>query len=131
MAEGFVLDYALDDIPDLGVVEEGEHLLTVTGVNYTEADKNGNPFLIINFRIENAPNTKNVSHFIGLPGPNHNEEESQDRLRSLKYFATAFGVSMPINSDEIEGAQGTAILKVEDNDEYGEQNKVKRFVEPK
>ena len=131
MTEGFILDYNLDDVPDLVVAEEGEHLLTVLNVAHHDSDKNGNPFLMVLFSVGDAENTKTVSHFIGLPGGKDSKPEADDKLRRLGYFCDAFNISLPIDVAEMEDKQGSAILKISEDEEYGEQNKIRRFVAPK
>jgi len=61
-------------------------------------------------------------------------KQFQRELFKFKQFATAFGIdfSRPFSwEDDLPGKEGWLIVGVQKSDEYGEQNRVKKYILPK
>lgn len=129
------LDYNLNDVPDLHAKEEGEYELRIIDAEIKTIQKvdsawYGAQMVLVKMDIPEDPNSKDITHTIFLPKEGDTEKEMAQRLRGLKIFCDAFGYdySNGINVEDLKGLTGWALLKVEESDEYGEQNRVKRFV---
>lgn len=126
-----LLDFNLADVPDEVTVEPGEHQLVVTKA--TERDsKENHPMIEVFFNVIENPDAKMIAHYFMLPEKGN--KNNNNRLRSLKSFVVAckLDLSASINVEEdFKGKEVYAILKLESSDEYGEQNRVSRFVIPK
>lgn len=126
-----LLDFNLADVPDEVTVEPGEHQLVVTKA--TERDsKENHPMIEVFFNVIENPDAKMIAHYFMLPEKGN--KNNNNRLRSLKSFVVAckLDLSASINVEEdFKGKEVYAILKLESSDEYGEQNRISRFVIPK
>jgi hypothetical protein len=123
------LDFNFDDVVEPRTVDpDREYKLRITDVR-SGTDKNGNPYYMPRFEILDEVGAKSFTYFLGLP----NDSMDAKRLNSVKYkiktFLDAFG--LPYDGDpenDWAGAEGWAILGVEENDQYGPQNVIKKFV---
>ena len=68
-----------------------------------------------------------------LPADADDDKRRNSRLRAVKGFYEAFEVdyTKPVESDDLQGLTGWAIVVEENSDEYGTQNRVRRFVQGK
>ena len=131
------LDLNLNDVPDLKALEDGEYELRLTDVelrtvNNSASTYNGAQFLLLKFDVPSEPDSKGVTHTLFLPREVDDDKQKNARLRQLKAFCDAFDVDYTkgIDIDEMKasGATGWALLKMEEDPEYGEQNRIRRFV---
>lgn len=134
------LDVNLNEVKELNAVPEGEYELQLTKcelrtVTNENSSYNGAQFLLLTFDIPGEADSKSISHTIFLPRDVDDDKTKNNRLRQLKYFCDAFGIdySSGIDLDDIAngGYTGWAMLKVEEDPEYGEQNRIRRFVTAK
>ena len=126
------LDLNLNDVPELEVLADGEYELRVTGAelkSYSNA-KGAGQFISLSFDCPAEPNSKGIYHTLFLPNPGDDEKKRNNALRSIKYFCDAFGVdySQGIDIEGLVGVTGWAILKTESSEDYGDQNRIRRFV---
>ncbi len=91
-------------------------------------DKNGNPYILPRFEILDEVGAKDFTYFLGLP----NDSMDAKRLNAVKYkiknFLDAFGLDVSSDPEDWAGSEGWAILGLEESEQYGEQNFIKRFV---
>lgn len=124
------LDFNLNDVPELIALPEGEYQLRILEIE-VKTSQAGNPMVQMRLDVPEEPNSKGITHTIMLPTQADDEKKRNGRLRSLKAFCDAFGIdhSNGITLDEsVVGSTGWAILGIEDSPEYGEQNRVRRFI---
>lgn len=123
------LEMNFDDVVEPRAVSEGEYKLRIIDVR-EGVDKNGNPYLMPRFEILGEVGASDFSHYIQLPNHNMDPKRLNNAKYRLKMFMDAFG--LPYNGDTSEwiGMEGWAILGVEQNEHYGEQNYVKRWGKP-
>lgn len=96
-----------------------------------DVDKNDNEYILPRFEVVDQPLAKDFTKYIGLPNTEMNEKQVLKAKWNLKSFYLSFGIdsSKPVNPEEdFLGLEGWAILGLEDNPEYGEQNYIKKFV---
>ena len=96
----------------------------------TDTNKDGNPYLLPRFEVVGEPLAKDFTKYIGLP---HEEMDAKQLHRAkwaLKSYLECFGLptSGQLVVGDMVGLTGWGILGVEDNEQYGEQNYVKRFI---
>jgi hypothetical protein len=96
-------------------------------------DKNGNSYLLPRFEILDEPTAKDFTRFIGLPHDSMDAKKKNSSGFMLKTFLQAFDLeqSALVDPSDMIGAEGWAILGIEDTEQYGEQNYVKKFIVPK
>lgn len=114
----------------LRIVDVKTDLSTPTGL---PTDKNGNYYLLPRFEIIDEPLAKEFTRFIGLPHEGMDEKKKNSTGYALKTFLAAFDLDSRSISDptDMVGAEGWAILGLEETEQYGEQNYVKKFIIPK
>jgi hypothetical protein len=124
-----LLDLNLQDVKDLRSVEPGEYKVRLIEVKQA-VSKNLNDYIMARFSLPDVPDAKDFNHVMMLPDNSGDEKKSNARLRAIKSFMTAFGqdVSGEIDLDKMAGAEGWALLIEEEDDTYGTQNRIKRFM---
>ncbi len=132
------LNVNLNDVKDLVALPDGEYELRLYKAELKTVEKVdsvafGAEMINMAFDVPSETDAKDISHTLWLPKASDSEKDQQNALRRLKYFCDAFGIdySSGINLDEIIGATGWALLKTESSDEYGDQNRIRRFITPK
>jgi hypothetical protein len=95
-----------------------------------DLDKNQQPFILPRFEIPDDPYSKEFSKFISLPNPEMSKKQLNNCRNALKAFFTAFDVdySGDIELEDLVGRTTWAILGAGDDEEYGEQNYIKKWV---
>jgi len=96
-------------------------------------DKNQHPYILPRFDIADQPLSKDFTKFIGL---RHDEMDEKEKIRAasnLRIFLECFGLptSGQLDMQDMVGKTGWAILGIEETEQYGEQNYVKKFIAPK
>jgi hypothetical protein len=125
------LDINLSGAQEPKAVPEGEYLIRWVDTN-EGIDKNGHAYIMPLFDIPSEQFSKTFSFFAGLP---HQEMTPKD-LNATKFNLTrlfeSFGIdhTKTIDYNSCKGKESWAILGVKDDDQYGKQNFVKKFVRP-
>jgi len=98
-----------------------------------DRDKNDEPYLLPRFEVVDEPLAKDFTKFLRLPHDGLNEKQLARVQWNLKLFLEAFDLPTKgrLDPEDLKGKVGWAILGIEDNEQYGEQNYVKKFIAPK
>ena len=123
-----ILDYNLEDVPDLEILAPDEYQLEVV-IAERKDDKNGDPGLKLALKSDVA-NTSLIGHWIGLPGDSDDEDTKNAKLRKLKTFVNAFSITKHEEDEDLVGTRGFCLIGIKESDDYGKQNKVTKFVVP-
>ena len=118
-----------DISPPKVLPEDTECEVRITRVD-TAFDKNGEPYMLVYFEVVDEPEVKDFTHFVRLPHKNLDQKRLHNCKWRLKEFCTAFDIPHPIETEDLPGSTGWVILRVKDDEVYGEQNAIKRFVLP-
>ena len=122
------LDLDFNDVVEPRVADpDKEYKLRITDVK-EGTDKNGNPYLMPRFEVCDEVGVKDFSYFLGLPNSNMDAKRLNNCKYKLKCFLEAFGLPAASDPQDWTGSEGWAILGVEENDQYGPQNFVKKLV---
>lgn len=134
MTESFI-DIDTSDATEPIAVDPGEYLVRIIGCrrdkedNILRTDKNGGKYFMPMFELPNELAAKTFSHFVRIPDNNMDEKQANSAKWELESFKRAFGVAEGgFDLNALEGVEGYAILSKEDSDEYGEQNRIKKFI---
>ena len=132
------LDDALDGVTEPTTVPGGcEYRLRIIDVKTDGSygdnlprNKNDAAYLLPRFEIVGEPTTKDFTKYLGVPSPDMDAKKRNNSGYAIKTFLTAFNLDADSLHDpsEMIGAEGWAILGLEDSAEWGEQNFVKKFV---
>ena len=113
-----------------------EYRLTIISMRVA-VDKGGFDFVLPTFDIPDEPLAKPFTKYLRLPTPKLREEKGEKAFKTAawnyKLFLQCFGMDpgRKFEADEMVGNTGWAILGVEETDEYGDQNFIKKFLAPK
>jgi hypothetical protein len=127
----FILDVDTNNVPVFKSLPAGTEVqVRIMSCEQKNAQSTGNPMLAVRLDIPSEPLAKDIFHNIMLPITSDDEKKSAQKLGRLRDFKLTFGLpaSGPIDSAEMEGSTGWAIL-AEEEDQNGElRNTIKRFV---
>jgi hypothetical protein len=125
----------LETVPPQHAVPAGEHLLTLVDceVRQQKADKGSGKFIIAQLEVSSDPDAKLISHVMMLPAASDKERKVKNRLRNIGDFYKTFSIpsSGPVKFSDYLGNQGWATLTIENSTEYGDQNRIGRFIPKK
>lgn len=124
------LDYALDQVPDLEILEAGEHELKITKADVHVSQNSGKKSLKLMIESVDNPNAKDFYHYVGLPSAEDTDKQRIAKLNRLKDVVQAAGldISQPLNPQELVGSTFWGMVTVETSPEYGEQNSLKSII---
>lgn len=124
-----LLDFHLKDIPEQEVVPPGEYTLRCVQAEVRQSRETGRQYLYVLYEIDGYPNSFPVGHVIMFPTENDDELTRIRRLRSLKRFFEAHEIDLDQpDTDLLIGKEVQARLVVEEDEEYGERNRIRRFL---
>ncbi len=120
----------MDEVVEPQAVEEGEYKIRLIECDGVRENSAGNPYILPRFEIPEEPTSKDFTHYMALPHSDMDAKTLNKTLARLKLFGQAFGVNFGQQVDfaEMAGIEGWAILGLQDNDEYGPQNFIKKFL---
>ena len=132
-------DENLDDAIEPKAVEEGEYTLKLADWKTNDKgevvkeDVNGHPFIMPVIEIVECPEAeyaKPITHFLRLPHDDMTKKERNDTRYNLRTFWEAFEVdyTQRIMYEETIGATAEALLTIQPDTGYGEQNRIQRFL---
>jgi hypothetical protein len=127
-----LLDINLNDAKEPKAVEADKEYI-IRWVDTNEGiDKNGHAYIQVILDVPQESDAKSFTHFVGLPYEGMEPKQLNNCKWRLKLLLEAFGVdhTRPINLDECKGRQAWAILGVSEDDQYGKQNFVKKYIRP-
>ena len=125
--DGTILEQSFDALDNLKLHEEDTEVeLEITKATYGKTKDGSKTGITIFFKQVGAEGmVEDIIQWLQYPATDVNS------LKRLKYFYEAFGLptdGSQINLDELKGMTGSAILKIEENDEFGPKNVIKRYV---
>uniref|UniRef100_A0A6M3JZL9 Uncharacterized protein n=1 Tax=viral metagenome TaxID=1070528 RepID=A0A6M3JZL9_9ZZZZ len=125
------LDVDTSDAVEPKAVPAGElQVRILSGV--IAINKNGNPYFQPRFDIPSEPTSKDFTDYLGLPFPEMDEKQLNQAKFKLDSFKRCFGIKKKkFTMDEIIGLTGWAILGLKEDQEYGEQNTIRKYILPK
>lgn len=129
MSESF-LDINFEDTYEPTVKAPGEYLLRCLKAEIRTSKNTGGEYVNLQLEIADDPEAKDIFHIMMLPTANDDKKKANNRKMGLLNAFKAFGVDPTggISLSALEGQTGWAILDIEDDPEYGQKNRVKRFI---
>lgn len=126
---GFIDGMNFDDVVEPTARPEGEYELRIVEIKQ-DTNKNGEPYILPRFEMVGEVGAKSVGRYMALPIATMDAEKLNKTKLALKRFFDALGVdaSQGIDLDSLVGETVWAMLGLEEDEEYGEQNFIKRFI---
>lgn len=123
------LDMNFDDVVEPTVAPaDSEYKLRIVDVK-EGTNKNGDAYLMPRFEILEVVGAKDFTKYLGLPSSSMDAKKMNNAKYALKVFLDAFKLEYASDPADWVGAEGWAILGVENNEQYGDQNFIKKFVQ--
>jgi hypothetical protein len=128
-------EYGVADAEEPKVVKAGEeYKLRILSVD-KGTDKNNLDYIMPRLEIVESPTSKDFTHFLHIPDKNNMSEKQLNRARwAWQSFCECFDIplDMPTDpEDDWAGNEGWAILGMKEDEQYGEQNFIKKLISPK
>lgn len=127
-------EFELDGAVEPAAVKGGEEYeLNIVSVN-EGTDKNDLKYLMPRLEVVGDPFSKEFTYFLHLPNKKKMSEKQLNRARfAYRSFCECFSIDTTRAhdpKDEWPGHKGFAILGRGEDEQYGEQNYIKRLVTP-
>jgi len=127
------LDIDLEGVPELTLLDDNTEVeVKCFSAEVKESQATpGSMYISLGLEVVGIPTAANIYHMLFLPKQDDEEKKKLNKLRSLKGAAEIFGVSFGasgIDVAEFVGNSAWAIVGVEQSEEYGDKNKIKRFI---
>lgn len=127
-----ILDINIADVQEPKPVPDGTFLVRIMGApEVRQSQSSGNKYINVRLEVVGEVGAADVYDTIVLPAEDASAADNERRKLRLKRFCDAFGISYENGSIDLEAAEGLesyAILSVESDQEYGDRNRVKRYV---
>lgn len=125
------LDVETGDAIEPKAVAAGEYKIKIVNVSI-DTDKNGHPYMLPRFEVVGEPAAKDFTQFLRLPHDELSEKQLNAAKWNLSQFKQAFGMGEgKISLDEMMGLEGWAILGVREDEEFGQQNTLRKYIAAK
>ncbi len=123
------IEININDAIEPSIVEEGEYAVRIEDAEVKVA-QSGKKYIGLRLSILNEDNVKQVNEVLMLPDAADDESTKNRRLLALKRMCTCFDYEPQggIDTAELIGREGRVFLKIEDSEQYGKSNKVRRYV---
>lgn len=107
--------------------------LKIIAVEQKYSEKVEAKFWQIALEDASDPHVKRITHFLWFIGANDDVRKKNNRKKEFAAFRTAFGFpdGEPLVASQLPHREGWAILRKEESVEYGEQNRVSKWIAPK
>lgn len=128
-----IIDHDTTEAVEMSAVPEGEYKVIVLKSEFKhpkpESDKEWIALtMMLDIPDEQSADFFNHMHF--LPHKSQDPKNFQRALGDLKVLKQAFGIpeSQPFTPDDLVGKEAWAYLTIDDDPQYGRQNRIKRWV---
>lgn len=112
-----------------------EVVVRIVSIKEGKGLASGKPYIMPRLEVPAEPYAKEFNHVVMLPEEDMDEKTRNNTAYRLIQFLTAFGVDVSgeieLDIEDLIGREADAVLDVDDDPTYGEQNRVKYFVVPK
>lgn len=126
-----LIDVNPGDAKELEAVPAGEYELSVTSAEVVPLKNDPDKEQIaLSFKIEDEPTAKSLRDWIGIPHSSDDEATKNRKLLKLKAFCESadYDYADGIDTDLLPGMVVKAMLTVQNDETYGDQNRVTRYV---
>ena len=112
-------------------VPEGEYNLIIISAEPTVVGKDELPIIKVLYEVEGESRAKIVGDTLWLPRASDPEARQEDAVFALQNWCNTFGIPTTeegIDLDGVKGLVGKAFLKETEDEKYGRQNAVSRYL---
>ena len=126
-----LIDVNPGEAQELKAVAAGEHEVSIISAEVVPTKSDPSKMQIaLSLRIEGEKFALPVRDWIGIPKSDDDEVSQNRKLLRLKAFCECFDYDFSggIETEELPGRTGKVILRVEHDEDYGDQNRVSRYL---
>lgn len=127
-----ILDYDPENnAQDLVAVEPGEYTLRIISARLQEGSRNdpARVMIVVAYEITENPFAQEVMDWITIPHSGDSEKGRNRMNLKLRDFQRAAGADLTIEGpDELVGKEVVAVLGTREDDSYGTQNTIRRYL---
>lgn len=127
-----LIDLNLSDVPDQEPVEDkSEHRLSVKSFEVVDKKDGSGKQIAVRFSIDDAPKAPDITHYVGLAVKGQDDEKTYiSKMNRVKQLYEVLGLPLTggFDSEDAKGKSCWAIIGLEETDEYGKQNRIRKFV---
>jgi hypothetical protein len=131
-----MLNINLSDVPELHHLPAGEYKLRIEGADLKDTKDATGKYAFIRYTSADDPDAKGISDFIHIPMESDDKTKANNKARRIADLVRGLGLNIETTDGDalvaaLNEAQGKcfwAILNEKDDDTYGTQNTVKKYV---
>lgn len=125
---GILDEMELDNLPEEKALPDGEYEVVILSAEEYIGKESGKMSIRVILSVPDEPEAQDIFHYISLPQPDDTEKTRFRKMRRIRDFLDAFGLTKADPYDLWVGHKSWALLKQE-MDNHGEpRNSVVRFL---
>ena len=125
-------EWYLEDSREPYALKDGtEALLRVIEVRKMTRPENDTEYYVVRFEVPSEAYSKDITDFLDAPSSKLDAKRLNVARQKMLHFSEAFSVDMSRPFDPTEdwvGLEGWCILSLTKSDQYGEQNRISKYV---
>ena len=126
------MEWELDDSHEPTVLKDGtEALLRVIEISKGTRPETNTEYYTVRFEVPSEPFSKDITDWLDLPARSMDPKRLNTAKQKMLHFMECFNIDRSMPSDPTEdwvGCEGWCILSLRSSDQYGEQNRISKFV---
>ena len=127
-------EWSLDDSQEPYALKDGsEAALRIIDVRFDTRDDNSS-YYTIRMEVPSEPFSKEITDWLNVPNRELDAKRLNVARRRMLHFMQCFSIDTTQLSDPLEdwpGQEGWAILNLSKSDQYGEQNRITKYIVPR
>lgn len=126
---GILADFDFDNLPETSAVSEGEYEALIVDAGEHTGKTSGKTSIRVVLDLPGEANAETIYHYLSLPTGDDDEKTRNRKLRRIKEFLNAFGLSSDEDYSDWVGRKAWALVGVEEDQQTGQpRNIIKRFL---
>lgn len=126
---GILADFDLDNVPEAVAVPEGEYEGVIVDAGEHVGKTSGKTSIRVVLDLPGEANADTIYHYLSLPTMDDDEKTRNRKLRRIKDFLAAFGLTSNDDYADWVGRKAWMLVGVEEDDQTGlPRNTIKRFI---
>lgn len=128
------LDVNFDDVPEMVYLDNNEEVeVEVKQVKMGVGKSSGKPYARLQLGVPERPEVHPFFEYLNIPNEDDDQSARQFKLDYIRKAARAFGVDVSngIDFEAFVGERAYIIAGRSEDPEYGTQNRVREYVQPR
>ena len=125
-------EWNVEDSHEPYALKDGaEVMLRVIEVRKATHDENATEYYTVRFEVPSEAYSKDITDFFDIPSSGLSAKRLNAARQKMLHFRDAFSIDMSRPFDPIDdwvGLEGWAILSLTKSAQYGEQNRISKYV---